>query len=55
MRIAEAYQIDGYRVADAAQCAEAVGAALAAGRPALIEALIDPASYPTTPAPRPPR
>jgi acetolactate synthase-1/2/3 large subunit len=50
MRVAEAYHIDGYRVTSEAQCAAAVGAALAARRPALIEAMIDPASYPTTPS-----
>jgi acetolactate synthase I/II/III large subunit len=49
MRIAEAYGIDGYRVNSEEQCAAAVAAAIAAQRPALIEAMIDPVSYPTTP------
>ena len=49
LKIAEAYQIDAYRVSDDASCAEAVRAAVAAARPALIEAMIDPAGYPTAP------
>jgi thiamine pyrophosphate-dependent acetolactate synthase large subunit-like protein len=50
LRVAEAYQIDGYRVTSETQCASAVATALATRRPALIEAMIDPASYPTTPS-----
>jgi acetolactate synthase-1/2/3 large subunit len=50
VQVAEAYHIDGYRVTSEAQCAVAVAAALATRRPALIEAMIDPASYPTTPS-----
>jgi len=49
--IAAAYGLDFYRVANEAACAEAVQAAVAAGRPALLEALIDPVGYPTTPGP----
>ena len=49
IQIAKSYGIDGYRVTSERQCAEAVAAAIAAQRPALLEAIIDPASYPTTP------
>jgi acetolactate synthase-1/2/3 large subunit len=48
-QIAAAYQLGFYRVTSQAECAEAVRSALAAGQPALIEAMIDPVSYPTTP------
>jgi len=47
--IATAYQIDAYKVTNEAECVEAVKAAVASNRPALIEAMIDPVSYPTTP------
>jgi acetolactate synthase-1/2/3 large subunit len=49
VQVAAAYGIEGERVQDEAGCAAAVERALAAGRPYLIEALIDPVSYPTTP------
>jgi acetolactate synthase-1/2/3 large subunit len=49
VRIAEAYGIAGHRVASEQQCDAALAAAFAARRPALIEAMIDPISYPTTP------
>ena len=49
LQIAAAYQIDAYRVSDEASCAEAVRAAVAAARPAVIEAMIDPVGYPTAP------
>lgn len=49
LQIAAAYGLDAARVASEAECAVAVAQALAAGRPCLIEALIDPVSYPTTP------
>ncbi len=48
-KIALAYDISFYRVSDEEGCAEAVKSALFAGGPAIIEALIDPAGYPTTP------
>jgi acetolactate synthase-1/2/3 large subunit len=48
-QIAAAYDLAFYRVTTETECAEAVRAALAAGQPALIEAMIDPVSYPTTP------
>lgn len=51
MQIAAAYQLNAYRVSSQEECAEAVKAAVAAARPTLIEAMIDPASYPTTPTP----
>ena len=52
VQIAAAYQIAKYRVRSEEQCANAVARALAAKGPALIEAMIDPISYPTTrPAP----
>ncbi|MEM7031002.1 MAG: thiamine pyrophosphate-dependent enzyme, partial [Chloroflexota bacterium] len=47
--IAAAFSIDHYQVANEAECAKAAQAALDAGRPTIIEALIDPVSYPTTP------
>lgn len=49
--IAAAYGIEGYRVGNITECTQAVQAAVTSGRPALIEAMIDPASYPTTPSP----
>jgi thiamine pyrophosphate-dependent acetolactate synthase large subunit-like protein len=48
-RIAEAFGIPGFRVSDEEQCKAQVTAALARKGPTLIEALIDPKSYPTTP------
>jgi acetolactate synthase-1/2/3 large subunit len=48
-RIAQGFGLDFYRVASEAECAQAVQAAFAAGRPTFIEAMIDPASYPTAP------
>jgi acetolactate synthase-1/2/3 large subunit len=48
-QIAAAYGLDAYQVHDEASCLHAIQTALAAGRPCLIEALIDPVSYPTTP------
>jgi acetolactate synthase-1/2/3 large subunit len=48
-QIAAAYGIDAWRVTTEAECAAAIEAAVASGRPALIEAMIDPISYPTTP------
>jgi acetolactate synthase-1/2/3 large subunit len=48
-QIASAYQLDGYRVTNQVECVEAIKAAVAASRPALIEVMIDPVSYPTTP------
>jgi len=47
--IARAYDLDFFRVSDEAGCLEAVEAAVSLARPVLIEALIDPISYPTTP------
>ena len=47
--IAAAYGLDAYRVSNEAECAVAIKTAVVADRPALIEALIDPVSYPTTP------
>lgn len=52
VRLARAYGLDAYRVTTEAACAEAVQAAVASGRPTLIEAMIDPVSYPTTPKQR---
>ncbi|RIK35930.1 MAG: hypothetical protein DCC55_28865 [Chloroflexi bacterium] len=49
VQIAAAYGLNAVRVTDEAACAAALQTALAAGQPCLIEALIDPASYPTTP------
>jgi acetolactate synthase-1/2/3 large subunit len=48
-QIAAAYGIDAWRVTTEAECAAAIEAAVASGRPVLIEAMIDPISYPTTP------
>jgi thiamine pyrophosphate-dependent acetolactate synthase large subunit-like protein len=47
--IARGFNIDFYRVSDETSCTEAIREAFTAGQPALIEALIDPISYPTTP------
>jgi acetolactate synthase-1/2/3 large subunit len=52
MQIANAYGLDAHRVASEAECATALETAIAAGRPCLVEALIDPVSYPTTPVAR---
>ena len=52
VQVAKAYGIAGYRVTSEAQCADAVATALATRGPTLIEALIDPVSYPTAPSPR---
>ena len=46
--IAAAYAIHAERVADEASCADALTRALGSGRPALIEVMLDPVSYPTT-------
>lgn len=48
--IARGFGLAFYRVADEESCDNAVRAAVAAGRPTLVEALIDPSSYPTTPS-----
>lgn len=50
--IAQAYGLAHYLLQDEAGCQAAIAAASAAGQPCLIEVLIDPASYPTTPAAR---
>lgn len=47
--IAQAYGISGHRVTTVDECVEAVSKAWQARLPALIEAIIDPASYPSTP------
>ena len=49
VRIAEAHGIKACRVSDEQTCKEAVERAVSSNRPALIEAVIDPSSYPTTP------
>ncbi len=48
--IAAAYGIHAERVTDEADCATALRRALHSGRPALVEVMLDPLSYPTTPA-----
>jgi acetolactate synthase-1/2/3 large subunit len=48
--LARAYQLEAQRVTTGPECAQAIRTAIAAGRPTLIEAMIDPSSYPTTPA-----
>ncbi len=48
-QIAAAYKLDAYQVQDEVTCTAAIKAALANNRPTLIEAMIDPLSYPTTP------
>lgn len=52
VQIAAAYGLDTYRVYDETTCNVAIKAALAQRRPTLIEAMIDPISYPTTPVRR---
>lgn len=47
-KIADAYSLDYYLVADEEACANAVAAGVASRRPTVIEARIDPISYPTT-------
>ena len=47
--VAAAYQIEAHTVSSEAECAEAVRSAVASGGPTLIEAMIDPVSYPTSP------
>lgn len=47
--IARGFCLDFYRLSDETDGAEAMRGAVANGRPALIEALIDPTGYPTTP------
>jgi acetolactate synthase-1/2/3 large subunit len=49
VQIATAYGLDAVRVHDEVGCAAAVQKALTTGRACLIEAMIDPVSYPTTP------
>ncbi len=49
MQIASAYAIAGYRASNEHEMTEAIRTALTNRKPALIEALIDPISYPTTP------
>jgi acetolactate synthase-1/2/3 large subunit len=49
-RIAEAHGLEGVRAADPSAVAKAAERALRAKAPLLIEAVIDPAAYPTTPA-----
>ncbi|MCP4359522.1 MAG: thiamine pyrophosphate-binding protein [Chloroflexi bacterium] len=48
-KIAQAYEIDFYRVSNEEECGMALETAVAARKPVIIEALIDPISYPTTP------
>jgi acetolactate synthase-1/2/3 large subunit len=49
-RIAEAHGMEGVRAEDPSAMAKAAARALQAKAPLLIEAVIDPAAYPTTPA-----
>lgn len=49
MQIASAYAIASYRASNEHEMTEAIRTALTNRKPALIEALIDPISYPTTP------
>lgn len=49
MQIANAYRLAGYRVSNENELTAAIHNALANRKPVLIEALIDPISYPTTP------
>jgi acetolactate synthase-1/2/3 large subunit len=49
-RVAEAHGMEGVRAAEPEAVARAAETALVESRPVLIEALIDPVSYPTTPA-----
>jgi len=48
-RIAQAFDIRFFRVGSEDECVAAIKSALAISRPTLIEALIDPAGYPTSP------
>ncbi len=48
-KIAQAYEIDFYRVCNKEECEGVMETAVSARKPVIIEALIDPASYPTTP------
>lgn len=48
-KVADAFGLSYARVTDEAACAESVHSAVARGGPAVIEALIDPVGYPTTP------
>ena len=48
-KIAQAYGLDFHRVSSENECAAAFETAVAARQPVIIEALIDPTSYPTTP------
>ena len=50
-KIAEAYNIRSRRVTTAAECQAAVAEALGQNEAMIIEAMIDPVSYPTTPTP----
>jgi acetolactate synthase-1/2/3 large subunit len=50
--IARAYRLDHYLVDDLAGCETAVQQAIANNRPAIIEAMIDPQTYPTAPGQR---
>jgi acetolactate synthase-1/2/3 large subunit len=52
VRIAEAHGIQGLRAEGPEAAAIAAESALRSGKPLLIEAAIDPAAYPTTPAAR---
>jgi thiamine pyrophosphate-dependent acetolactate synthase large subunit-like protein len=47
--IAAAYGIHAHRVWDEESCNQALQTALTSNRPILIEAMIDPVGYPTTP------
>ena len=47
--IARAFDLGFYRVTDEESCFQSVSGAMVQGHPTIIEALIDPASYPTTP------
>ncbi len=48
-QIAAGYGLNFHRVADETACDQAIQTAYANGQPTIIEALIDPISYPTTP------
>ena len=47
--IAKGYGLAYHRIERAADCADALRAALQSGQPALLDAMIDPRGYPTTP------
>ena len=47
--ICQAYRLDYYRVSNKTACSKALKEAYAKRHPAIIEALIDPAGYPTAP------